>query len=195
MGIFGKKRQPIPRPKVDFSGQDVLAELKYHVGYEDLLEGLEITAALQPRWRIYAGSAVFIFFALFATVTLFGRSVLLGLLGVLVTAYLVVNAFIGPAFGRKQAAKRMAEQQLTDTVLRIYQSGLQVMAGNQAGGLGWRQMYGYESRRQYTILIGGAKMLVFPKEQLGEFGRVLGEMLALNLGKRYFQVDDKGRVI
>ena len=201
MGLFGlKKKTQKPNPadelKISFKGEEPAITAQFKPTYEDVLHALEVVDANGDKRRIYIGVALVLGVGCLALPALFRYAVWVGIVGSLVLAYLVFTQMGGPIVTRKATAKKSAEDAIEST-LNIFPAGYQIIEKDKKFNVAFRVVSCYESKKAYIMLVGGMRLMVFNKEIFGEKNPLVKEIFIMNLGlgKRYFIVDDKGRII
>lgn len=196
MSLFSRKRRAQTAPeKISFDGEQPLYSTVFKLEYDDVLEGLKVAAANQPRKnRTIWGSVIFAVFALIAMPTMFERNLLLGILSAVAAIYLLVTAIFGERLARTAKAKEIAAQAV-DVDLRLYKTGLQIDNGKESFNLIYRQIKMYESENAFMALVGRSMMLSFPKRYFGSSAVSAREIFIANLGldRRYFMVGANGK--
>ncbi len=197
MALFKRKEKAQPEAyKIDFEGQTPIAEMDFRHEYENLLEALAIQDQGKSRWRPIAGSAMLVFFGALALPTIYAFSKVWAVLAVFIVILLVAHSLFGNTYTRSFTAKKMAEEE-KDIVrhLKIFRSGIQVTQSGQEMNAPYRLMKMYESDRQFTAQFGPLRMLAFPKKEMGDNVPLYREVFVTNLGKRFYKLDAKGRIV
>ena len=198
MGLFSKKRQQqqAELAQISFEGEQPVLTTTFKLEYEDILDGLKVAAVNNPNQsRARWGSAVFTVFVVMALPFMFQKSILVGAVALAMAAYLVFNALYGEKISMKAKAKESAAE-AKEVELSIYKTGVKIHDGTRNYNISYRLIKMYETETAFLALLGKAMMLSFPKRCFGDDLPVIREIFVMNLGsgKRFLQVDEKGKV-
>jgi|GEM_PF-6990423 len=200
MGFFGRKKEQqntaADELKISFEGQTPAVSADFGVDYNDILRGLEVIDANEDKTRIWGGLAVLTVCAVIAIPRIFGFSKIFGVIFVLLLLYIIGAQVLGPAINRKNTAQKTVKENKAGTV-HLFPGGYQVVIHGVPYNVPFRVVTCYETDTCYVFVLGKVQMMVFNKSIFGEKNPLVKEILVANmgLGRRYFKVDEKGKVI
>lgn len=197
MALFRRKKaQPqTPPEQISFEGQQPVLSTSFKLEYDEILQGLTVAAANRENNRAKWGLVLYTIFSAIITPFMFRRSLWMGLLFLAVTVYLVVNSLFGEETARRGQAKTIAAG-AKEVTLTIFATGVRVNDGQKDYNIPYRVMKMYENDQAFMTLLGKTMMLSFPKRCFGADLPLIREIFTANLGagRRFFTVDEKGRV-
>lgn len=200
MALFGRRKKagrpnPADELKISFKEEQPIVTAQFKPTYDDVLHALEVIDANGDKKRAYIGAALVLVAGCLALPALFRYAVWVGIVGILVIAYLIFTQVGGPVFTRRATAKKTADNAI-ECSLSIFPAGYQIIEKDKKYNIAFRAVSCYESSRAYIILVGGVRLMVFNKEIFGDKNPLVKEIFTINLGpgKRYFTVDGKGRI-
>ena len=197
MGLFSRNKQAEPIAQTSFEGMEPILKTSFKLEYDEILQGLKIASANNPsqnksKW----GIALFTLFIVASLPFLFTKDFGVAIIVLSMACYLAYHLIIGEKANLKHIAKQTAENS-KEAKLEIYQTGIKVIQENSDYNIGYRIIKMYESKDAFYAMVGKSLMLSFPKKCFGDDLPVVREIFIANMGmgRRYFQVNEKGKAI